>query len=71
VPVMTKKKPARGRSRERGDSVPFMFELSPDLNAALEACAERDLRTKRAVVTLALQDYLQRQGLWTPPGGKK
>jgi hypothetical protein len=67
---MAKKKGPKGRARDRGTLVPVMFEIPPELHAALEACAERDFRTKRAVCTLALQDYLQRQGLW-PPSGEK
>jgi predicted transcriptional regulator len=68
-----KKKQPKGRARERGDSITFTFEMSPALNEAVGECAEKDMRTKRAVIVLALQDYLQRQGLWPPAaeGGKR
>jgi hypothetical protein len=67
--TMSKKKKHVGRKRDRGELYPFMFEMTPELNAALEACAERDRRTKRAVVLIALEAYLQREGLW-PVSGK-
>jgi predicted transcriptional regulator len=68
--TMAKKKGPKGRARDRGDLVPLTFEVSPELHAALEACAQRDYRTKRAVATLALEKYLAEQGLWTLPGAK-
>jgi hypothetical protein len=34
---------------------------------ALEAHAAKDMRTKKAVVVLALQAYLRSQGAWPPP----
>ena len=66
---MAKKKGPKGRARQRGDRVSFMFEMTPEVHAALEACARKDLRTKRAVVTLALLSYLGQQGLWPPVHG--
>jgi hypothetical protein len=69
--VMAKKKPImKGRSRERGDTVTFTFEMTPELDRAFEALAKRDMRTKKAVLTMALQGVLKSQGLWPPqPGG--
>jgi hypothetical protein len=58
------KKKSQGRARQRGDTVPFTLELDPELDRALEACRDRDMRTKKAIVTIALQEYLAGQGLW-------
>ena len=62
-----KQRPTKGRARERGDSVYVGVEVDPRLDAALEACAAKDLRSKKAVITLALQEYLGKNGLWPPP----
>jgi predicted transcriptional regulator len=63
--TMAKKKPDRtGRARERGETVPFMFEMAPELAEALDECARSELRTKKAIITLALYDYLKARGLW-------
>jgi predicted transcriptional regulator len=63
--TMARKKPDRtGRARERGETVPFMFEMAPELAEALDECARAEMRTKRAVLTLALYDYLAARGLW-------
>ena len=58
----------RGRARERGATTSFTFEMEPPLGAALEACARRDKRTKKAVLTIALEKYLGDEGLWPPAG---
>lgn len=66
---MAKRRPKRpkGRARQRGETNLFAFELDPRLDAALEECAARERRTKKAVTTLALEDYLSARGLWPPP----
>jgi hypothetical protein len=58
--------PKRGRARDRGETRPFTVELTPPLDDALEARAAKDMRTKKAVLVLALQEYLQRLGDWPP-----
>lgn len=55
-------KPPKGRARERGDTVTFTFEMTPAVNAALEACARAEDRTKKAILTRALQQYLTAAG---------
>ncbi len=40
----------------------FTFELTPALNKAFEAAATREKRTKKAVLTLALELYLEQSG---------
>jgi hypothetical protein len=62
---MTKRKP-RGRARERGETRPFTFEMDLPLDNALEACARQERRTKKAVLTFALEQYLAEQGFWPP-----
>jgi predicted DNA-binding protein len=53
---------AKGRARETGKTHVFMFELEPELDAALNAAAERERRTKRAILTIALERYLKESG---------
>jgi phage terminase large subunit-like protein len=70
--IMAKKKTSRaqpetkGRARERGDTVTFTFEMDPPLDAAFEAAAIQERRTKKAVLTMALEKYLKELGLWPP-----
>ncbi len=59
-----KKKPER--ARDRGVIRPVTVEIAPELDEALEACARRDRRTKKAVLTIAIEEYLSRQGMWPP-----
>jgi hypothetical protein len=63
---MASKKKPRGRSRERGRSVVFGFEMEPELDAALERFAKVDRRTKKTIVTMALEQFLERAGHWPP-----
>jgi hypothetical protein len=58
----------RKRARDRGEVRPFTVELEAALGEALKACAERDRRTKKAVLVLALEKYLTEGGYWPPPG---
>jgi len=58
---MAKKRQRRkpqGRSRETGKTRSFNFEIEPGLDDALTEAAEREKRTKRAILTLALERYL-------------
>lgn len=66
--TMTKK---RKRARDRGEVIPLLVELDPELHEALLAQAKKDLRTRKAVTVLALQEYLTRQGTWPPASRKK
>jgi hypothetical protein len=58
----------KGRARERGETHTFTLELDPRLDAALEECAYRERRTKKAVTTLALEAYIGQThpDLWPP-----
>jgi hypothetical protein len=56
----------RGRARDRGTTVPVTVELDTALDAALEAVRLKDRRTKRAVITIAIEEYLTRNGAWPP-----
>jgi hypothetical protein len=56
-----------GRARERGQTHVITTELPAGLDGQLEACCQKERRTKTAVVTLALEDYLTRAGFWPPP----
>jgi predicted transcriptional regulator len=64
---MSKKK-AGGRARDRGEVVLLTVELDPALDAALETFRQRELRTKKSVISLALQEYLASRGAWPPKG---
>jgi predicted transcriptional regulator len=70
--VMAKKKPA-GRARETGLTRTFNFEISPELDDALERCAKAQDRTKRATVIRAIKAYLKAEGFLSHPaeGGKE
>jgi hypothetical protein len=61
-----KQRPKPGRARDRGDVRLVTVELDTRLDDAIEACRRRDRRTKKAVITLALEAYLSQQGLWSP-----
>ena len=68
-----KPKPGQGdtrksRARDEGKVVPYTVELTPDHAQALEACRIQERRTKKAVVLLALEEYLAKAGLWPPAG---
>lgn len=52
----------RGRSREVGDTVTFTFEMTPDLSEDLDRCADAEDRTKKAIITRALEAYLTAAG---------
>jgi predicted transcriptional regulator len=69
---MSKKRPTQpagqGRARDRGATRTITVELDPALDDALEAFRIKDRRTKRAVVTIAIEQYLERQGAWPPAG---
>jgi hypothetical protein len=64
-----KKKPAPKRKRDRGEVYLLNVEISAALRAALESCRIATRRTRRAVVELALEAYLQSTGFW-PPSSK-
>lgn len=61
---------AKGRSRETGNTVAFTLELALPLKGAMSELSKRDRRTLRAIMEIALEEYLTRQGLW-PPGEKE
>jgi hypothetical protein len=58
--IETKK---RGRARERGLTRPFMLDLPVPLDERLEDQARLDRRTKRAIVILALEAYLETRAI--------
>jgi metal-responsive CopG/Arc/MetJ family transcriptional regulator len=61
--TMKKKK---GRARDRGEVVVVSVEMPRALNAALERFSEIDRRSKRAILIMALEAYLQEKGVWPP-----
>ena len=75
---MTQKRPRgrpkgipKGRSRETGGTVAFTLELSVPLKDTMSALAKRDRRTLRAIMEIALEEYLKSQGLWPPAASKE
>ena len=65
---MAKKRPKKpaGRARDRGETRLVTFELDVKLDDALEVFHQRDRRTKKAIVSMALEQFLERQGAWPP-----
>jgi len=64
-----KKKPvktATTRARDTGAVRLIGAEVDPALDDALERCAGLERRSKKAVITLALEEYLAKAGLWPP-----
>lgn len=66
--TMPKKKP--GRSKD--DSAPpekavLYVEVAPYIKRAMDDLARRHHRKLTGEVTQALQEYLERAGLWPPP----
>ncbi len=59
-------KTAQGRARELGGVVALNAEIDPRLDEAIEAFRIRDRRTKKAVITMALEEFLERHApdLW-------
>lgn len=53
-----------GRARELGQTQTFTFEMTPELKEQFAACATKERRTLKAVLTVALEEYLARRGLW-------
>lgn len=56
---MVNKAELSGRARDAGKTRLVGVELSMELVEALESVARRDRRTKRAVVELALEEYMR------------
>jgi len=70
--VMGRKKKSevpQGRARDRGEVIPTTFEFPPDLDQAIDRCAGKERRSRKAVVVLAIEEYLSKQGLWPPKPG--
>ncbi len=58
---MAEEKKPSGRSRKRGETRAFTLELPATLDDALECRAEQDRRSKKAVVVIALEQYLAKE----------
>jgi hypothetical protein len=61
----TEQKPT-GRARELGKTRLVTIEIDVLLDDALEAFRQADRRTKKAVVTMALEEFLAKHGHWPP-----
>src|SRR5262245_57002211 len=55
------------RARQKGLVKLVGAELAPALADALARCAREQRRTKKALLSLALEAYLQQGGYWPPP----
>ena len=64
---MAKKRKPTGRARQSGKTRLVTFEFPAALDEALERHARSDYRSKKAIVVLALQEYLARHAAWPPP----
>jgi hypothetical protein len=65
--VMAKKPKKTGRARDRGDTRLVTIELDAALDDAIEAFRQQDRRTKKTVITMALEEFLTKHGVWPPP----
>jgi hypothetical protein len=66
--AMAKKKTNGGRAREQGKVRFVGAEVDPRLDDAIEECALKERRSKKAIITLALEEYLAKHDLWPPQG---
>jgi hypothetical protein len=57
----------QGRARETGKTRLVTVELDVRLDDALEAFRQKDRRTKKAVIEMALEEYLAARKAWPPP----
>jgi hypothetical protein len=55
-----------GRARERGVVRLINVEVDPRLDDAIEAFMVQDRRSKKVIVTMALEEFLQKRDLWPP-----
>jgi hypothetical protein len=55
-----------GRARQRGEVRLINAEVDPRLDDAVEEFMIRDRRSKKVVITMALEEFLQKHGLWPP-----
>ncbi len=59
--------PKRVRKRDTGEVVPLNIEITPEKNAAIEACRAKLRWTKKVLVDAALDEFLEKHGFWPPP----
>jgi hypothetical protein len=65
--VERKKNPRKtGRARDRGEVRLVTIELDPRLDDAVEEFMVKDRRSKKVVITMALEEFLESKGLWPP-----
>jgi hypothetical protein len=57
----------QGRARETGKTRLVTVELDVKLDDALEAFRQKDRRTKKAVIEMALEEYLAARKAWPQP----
>jgi hypothetical protein len=61
-----KRKPKRDRHRKKT----YAMRLSELLMGQMRSLSDRNRRTVTMEVTIALEEYLAKNGLWPPPGGE-
>jgi hypothetical protein len=70
MPIMAEQKKNNrkpvGRARSRGEVRLLTLEVDPRLAEALENFAAQDRRSKRTVLTMALEEFLTQKGFWPP-----
>ncbi len=55
-----------GRARDRGEVRTLSIEIAPLLDDLIERCRQKERRTKRAFIELAVEEYLLKRG-YLPP----
>lgn len=72
MPIMAKRKPKPGESSKpprkppQRSGKPLNVWLESELRDALDALLAKSRRSLTAEVSIALEEYLTRQGLWPP-----
>ena len=52
------------RARDRGEVAWIAAEVDPLLALTLKDCAKKERRTKTVIISVALEEYFTRAGLW-------
>ena len=64
--IVSDGKPWNGKDEYPVEVVRIGAEISPALDDALEDCARKERRSKKATIELALEKYLSECGFWPP-----
>lgn len=66
LPMAKTRKDAKGGDADR-QGVAVFFRIREDLSEALDKACKRSKRTRPAEIELAIEDHLEKLGLWQRP----